>query len=98
MLSVNFGQPPSKLVYLSVAATDHDCHGNEPVYHGDQIVGLTTGGAYGDAVKQSLAFAYVEPGLAQPGAQLEMLMMDDRCPAIVLPGAAWDPDNTRLKA
>ena len=57
--------PPSKLVCLSVAATDHDCYGNEPVYHGDRIVGLTTGGAYGHAVNQSLAFAYVEAGLAQ---------------------------------
>ena len=89
--------PPSKLVYLSVAATDHDCYGNEPVYHGDRIVGLTTGGAYGHAVNQSLAFAYVESVLAQPGAQFEILMMDNRCPATVLPGAAWDPDNTRLK-
>jgi dimethylglycine dehydrogenase len=89
---------PSRLVYLSVAATDHDCYGNEPVYLGDRVVGLITGGAYGHAVNQSLGFAYVESALAQPGAQLEILMMDERCPAIVLPGAAWDPDNTRLKA
>jgi hypothetical protein len=45
------------LVYLSVAATDHDCYDNEPVYHGDRIVDLTTGGAYGHAVNWSLAFA-----------------------------------------
>jgi len=90
--------PPTRLVYLSVAAIDNDCYGNEPVYQGDRIVGLTTGGAYGHAVKQSLAFAYVEPALAQSGTQFEILMMDKRCPAIVLPRAAWDPDNSRLKA
>jgi dimethylglycine dehydrogenase len=90
--------PPNKLVYLSVTATDHDCYGNEPIYHGDRIVGLTTGGAYGHAVKQSLAFGYVEPALALPCTQFEILMMDERCPAIVLPHAAWDPDNRRLKA
>jgi dimethylglycine dehydrogenase len=67
------------------------------VYHGDRIVGLTTGGAYGHAVNQSLAFAYVESGLAQPSTRFEILMMDNRCPAIVLPRAAWDPDNTRLR-
>jgi dimethylglycine dehydrogenase len=89
--------PPSRLVYLSVAATDHDCYGNEPVYHRDRIVGLTTGGAYGHAISQSLAFAYVEPALAQPGTQFEVLMLDRRCPALVLPAAAWDPHNTRLK-
>lgn len=90
--------PPSKLVYLSVAAIDHDCYGNEPVYHGDRIVGLTTGGAYGHAVNRSLAFAYVEPALAQAGTQFDILMMGERRPASVLPAPAWDPDNTRLKA
>ena len=90
--------PTGRLVYLSVAATDHDCHGNEPVYHGDRIVGLTTGGAYGHAVNRSLAFAYVEAALARPTAQFEILMMDRRCPAVVLPAAAWDPGNIRLKA
>lgn len=90
--------PPSRLVYLSVVAADHDCYGNEPVYHGDRIVGLTTGGAYGHAVGRSLAFAYVEPALAQPGTQFEILMMDERCPAVVMPYATWDPDNSRLKA
>jgi dimethylglycine dehydrogenase len=89
--------PSSRLVYLSVAATDHDCYGNEPVYHGDRIVGLTTGGAYGHAVNQSLAFAYVESSLVQPGAQFVILMMDKRHRATVLPRAAWDPDNTHLK-
>jgi dimethylglycine dehydrogenase len=90
--------PPSKLVYLSVAAIDCDCHGSEPVYLGDRVVGLTTGGAYGHAVNQSLAFAYVEPALAQLGTQFEILMMDRRCPAIILSRAAWDPENASLKA
>ncbi len=90
--------PPSKLVYLSVAATDHDCYGNEPVYQGERIVGLTTGGAYGHAINQSLAFAYVEPALARPGERFEILMMGERCPATVLDAAAWDPENARSKA
>jgi dimethylglycine dehydrogenase len=90
--------PPSKLVYLSVDAIDNDCYGNEPVYHDGRIVGLTTGGAYGHAVGQSLAFAYVEPALAQPGTQFDILMMEQRCAARVLPGPAWDPDNARLRA
>jgi dimethylglycine dehydrogenase len=90
--------PPSKLVYLSVDAVDNDCYGNEPVYHDGRIVGLTTGGAFGHAVGQSLAFAYVEPALAQPGTEFEILMMQQRCAARVLPAPAWDPDNARLKA
>ena len=59
--------PRIKLVYLAVEAADSDCAGNEPVYAGEQVVGLTTSGAYGHAVGKSLAFAYVEPRLAQAG-------------------------------
>lgn len=89
--------PPSKLVYLAVEAVDNDCYGNEPVYHDGRMVGLTTGGAYGHAVGQSLAFAYVDPALAQAGTDLEILMMEQRCAARVLPGPAWDPENARLR-
>lgn len=90
--------PPSRLVYLSVDAVDNDCYGNEPVYHEGRIVGLTTGGAFGHAVGRSLAFAYVEPALAQPGTAFEVLMMEQRCAARVLAGPAWDPNNVRLRA
>jgi dimethylglycine dehydrogenase len=90
--------PPIKLVCLAVDAVDNDCYGNEPVYHADRLVGVTTGGAYGHAVGQSLAFAYVEPGLARAGERFEILMMGRRCAALELARPAWDPDNLRLKA
>jgi dimethylglycine dehydrogenase len=89
--------PRSKLVYLAVDAADSDCLGNEPVYAGERLVGVTTGGAYGHAVKQSLAFAYVEPALAREGQALEILMQGDRRAAKVVPQPAWDPRNERLK-
>jgi dimethylglycine dehydrogenase len=89
--------PPIRLVYLAVDAIDNDCYGNEPVYRGDKLVGVTTGGAYGYAVGQSLAFAYVEPDLVR-AAGLEVLMMGRRCAARILPRPAWDPENLRLRA
>jgi len=72
--------------------------GAEPVYHGDRLVGLTTSGAYGPAVGRSLAFDYVEPARAAAGTQFEILMLGERRRAVVLPQAAWDPDNDRLRA
>jgi dimethylglycine dehydrogenase len=89
---------PIKLVCMAVESVDNDCYGNEPVYHGDRLVGLTTSGAFGHAVGLSLAFAYVEPGLARVDERFEILMMGQRCAARVLPGAAWDAENLRLKA
>jgi dimethylglycine dehydrogenase len=90
--------PPIRLVCLAVDSVDSDCHGNEPVYRGDRLVGLTTSGAYGHAVGQSLAFAYVEPGLARADERFEILLLGQRCAARVLARPAWDPENLRLKA
>ena len=61
----------TRLVYLQVDTANCDCAGNEPIYAGDRLVGLTTSGAYGHAVDKSLAFAYVDPAHATPGASLE---------------------------
>ena len=86
-----------KLVYMSVDAADADVLGNEPVYQGDRLVGLTTSGAFGHAVGQSLAFAYVEPKLARAGENFEILILDQRRPARIIPEPAYDPSNSRLK-
>jgi dimethylglycine dehydrogenase len=90
--------PRFKLVYLAVEVADSDCLGNEPVYDGERPVGVTTGGAYGHAVKQSLAFAYVDPALAREGQPFEILMQGERRAARIIPQPAWDPKNERLKA
>jgi dimethylglycine dehydrogenase len=93
--------PKIRLVYLAVDAIDNDSYGNEPIYHasvGDRPVGLTTGGAFGHKVGQSLAFAYVETALARPGERFEVLMLANRVAARVLREAAWDPQNHRLRA
>ncbi len=89
--------PPIRLVYLSVEAADSDCYGNEPVYRGERLVGVTTGGAYGHRSERSLAFAYVEPQLAKPGESFDILMMGVRRKATILAGPAWDPGNERLR-
>ena len=88
----------TRLVYLSLDAVDADAHGNEPVYAGERVVGLTTSGAYGYAVEQSIAFAFVEPDLAGPGTELEVAILGRRCAARVLEQPLYDPANRRLRA
>jgi dimethylglycine dehydrogenase len=90
--------PRMKLVCLEVANTDSDCMGNEPVYSGDKIVGLTTSGGYGHAVKKSLAFAYVDPNLTSIGTGLDVLMFGEKRKAAIIAESLWDPTNSRLKA
>ncbi len=86
------------LVYLAVDAADADALGNETVIAGDRVVGMTTSGAYGHAVGQSIAFAYVEPAYAAPGTGLEVTILGDARPARVLAEPLYDPENARLRA
>ena len=88
----------TRLVYLQVDTANCDCAGNEPIYAGDRLVGLTTSGAYGHAVDKSLAFAYVDPAHATPGTSLEILIFGEHRDAVILGEAAWDETNLRLRA
>jgi dimethylglycine dehydrogenase len=85
------------LAYMAVEAGDNDCRGNEPVYRNGEVVGLTTSGAYGFAVKKSLAFAYVDPKLAKAGEAFEILLLGERKKAQIIAEPAWDATNARLK-
>lgn len=90
--------PRIVLAYLEVDAGEEDCLGNEPVSVGDTVVGVTTGGAYGFSVGKSLAFAYVQPGMARPDIELGIAIRGQQRPARVLPQPCWDPENARLRS
>ena len=97
-LSMKQRGPRLKLVYMEVDNTDSDCMGNEPVYLRDEVVGVTTSGAFGHAVNKSLAFAYVPPGKTAHGSEFEILVFNERRKARVIPESVWDAGNERPKA
>ncbi len=86
------------LIYLEVDATDADCLGNEPVYLGDQVVGVTTSGAYGFAVKKSLAFAYVTVPGENADTAFRVMIRGNLVDARQIAECAWDPKNERVRA
>jgi len=86
------------LVYLEVETEDADIFGNEQVFANGRAVGITTSGAFGHTVKKSLAFAYVEPGCAMSGTELEVDILGRRCRAWILDEALYDPQNLRLQS
>ncbi len=59
-----------RLATLEVAAHDADCWGNEAVWAGDRVAGITTSGGYGYWLDRSLAVAYLDADLAVPGTRL----------------------------
>lgn len=81
--------------YLEIEALDADALGGETVFSGARAVGQVSSGGFGFATGKSLAFAYVAPRRATPGAALEVLVLNERRPARVLGEAVYDPGNER---
>jgi dimethylglycine dehydrogenase len=86
---------PKRLATLEVDALDADCWGNEAVWAGDRVVGVTTSGGYGHWLHRSLAVAYVDAERATPGTRLDVDVLGDRRPAVILTEPPFDPGNRR---
>jgi dimethylglycine dehydrogenase len=93
----------SRLVYVELtspdaAPMDNDARGGEAILHQGRRVGVLTSGGYGHFTARSLAFGYIEPGLAAPGTLLEVDLLGRMVSATVLAHPVHDPDNTRPRA
>jgi len=88
-------EPSWACVYLAVNTRDADCHGAEAVLADGRVVGSISSAAFGPHVRQSLAFAYIEPRYAAPATRLDVMVLGEARPARVLAEAAYDPGNTR---
>jgi dimethylglycine dehydrogenase len=87
-----------QLVYFEIEANDSDVRGSEPIFVGDDCVGVTTSGGYGHRVQKSLGFGYVDPANSEPGTELAIDLLGERRRATVLNDPAYDPVNERLRA
>ncbi|MEE4113581.1 MAG: FAD-dependent oxidoreductase, partial [Desulfobacteraceae bacterium] len=89
---------PRQLVCLVCQADDADPWGYNPIFDGDQIVGMTSSGGYGHRTDKSIALGYVPPALAAPGTRLEVEVLGKRLAAEVTAMPLYDPKNERMKA
>lgn len=92
------GERALQLIYFEVDAADADVQGNEPIFSGDEVIGLTTSGGYGHYTGKSLGLGYVPPALANPDTTLQVGILGERRDAVVLADAVHDPANARLRA
>ncbi|MBT4519403.1 MAG: GcvT family protein, partial [Halieaceae bacterium] len=100
--SVKQRQAEGGEIQLAYLAFDDDiageCYGNEAVYQGEELVGLTTGGAYGHRVGKSLAFAYIKPPLVAQGVALQVETAAGLRSCHVEMDAVYDPANEKLRS
>ncbi|MBJ6372858.1 GcvT family protein [Sedimentitalea arenosa] len=88
-----------RFVTLIVDAGAADAPYMSTLWHGGQVVGETTSGAWGYRIDASVALGMVRADLATPGTELEVEIYGTRHAAIVQPDRPlWDPDNERLRA
>jgi dimethylglycine dehydrogenase len=86
------------LVMLAVEAGDADAYGDECLWLKGEAVGRVTSGGWGHRVGKSLALAYLRPELAAPGTKIEVEILDERRPAVVMKTPFYDPENARLNS
>ena len=88
-----------RFVTLLVEAGDCDAPYMSCLWHGDEIVGETTSGAWGYRLNASVALGMVRADLAVPGTKLEVEIYGEKCRAVVQEDRPlWDPENERLRA
>jgi len=84
--------------FVTVAPDDREANpiGNEPVSAGGKIIGRTTSGCHGYRAERPLALALVEARDLPDRVSVEISGKAHDCE--VIRGAAYDPDNSRLRA
>ena len=89
---------PTRLVMLEVTAGDADAYQDECILKDGRPVGRVTSGGWGHRVQKSLALGYVRTDLAEPGTRLEVEILDEMRPAVVVKSPVYDPENAKLKS
>jgi len=72
--------------------------GAEAVWSGHDYAGIMTSGGYGYESGAWLGWAYLNPGYAAPGTELEVMVLGERRRAEVAGDVQFDPENKRARA
>ena len=89
--------PKRKLCAFIVDAKDADVVAYEPIWVGADVVGFCSSGGYSHWTKQSVAMGFVPTELIQPGLEVEIEILGERCKARMVDGPLWDADNERMR-
>jgi dimethylglycine dehydrogenase len=68
---------------------------NLAIRFGDQLIGLTTSGAYGHFTGKHLAMAFLPEIFATEGTSLNIEILGERFDAMVIADSPHDPENVR---
>jgi dimethylglycine dehydrogenase len=75
-----------------------DCIGNEPIWHGDEVVGWITSGGYAHHSSMSIGLGYVPVERATSDGPWEIEVVGVRRAARLLAEPPFDPAGTRMRS
>lgn len=88
-----------RFVTLKIDAGEADAPYMSTLWHGGEVVGETTSGAYGYRVNASIALGMLRTDLTEPGTELQVDIYGEMRKAVVQEDAPmWDPANERIRA
>jgi dimethylglycine dehydrogenase len=82
----------------AVTASNADATGGEPIFRNGEGIGRVTSGTYGYTVGMSLALGYVKYGKAEPGDEVEVMVLGQPHKARILHEPPFDPKGEKLRA
>jgi len=94
----NEAGPRRLFVAMEVDNQTAAAHTGDPIYSGDELIGVVTSGAYGHHTGTNIAMGYVQPAYAEPGTKLALEVIGQRCDATVRPEPMFDPEHHRPRA
>ncbi len=89
--------PARRLVTMVVEAADADVVADEPIWHGDEVVGFVTSGGYAHYVEKSVALGFVPTALTEPGSRVEIEILGEKRAAEVVAAPLFDPQAERMR-
>ncbi|GAB5445407.1 GcvT family protein [Gymnodinialimonas sp.] len=90
--------PQKKLVTVKVDCTHAPAHGGASVMQGARVMGTVTSGDWGHRVGLNLAYAFVDPTLADIGTSVDIDICGDLIRAEVIAASPYDPSYARMRA
>lgn len=87
-----------RFVALEVTNDEAAAHTGDPIWAGDELIGVVTSGGYGHTMLTNIAMGYVDAVYADPGTELTIDVIGVRSPAVVRVEPMFDPDHERPRA
>ena len=90
--------PSRRLVSLAIETRDAPAHGGASVRVNGRVVGTVTSAGLGHRTGLNLAYAFVEPDVANKGRDVTVDIIGAPVRARVIDSGPYDPDNARVRA